>query len=551
MLRLQPSFRESVEASHPQLSMINVHHCIQPIGQRQCIQDRIMQDIMTYAMVWIALSLGLGIAIASYLTISTVVLWIAAVSAFSFVLMMRIAPRRVRMAGLLVAVCMIGMYRESSVPQFPDWLLRRAPGLREVSGTVVSYPDVGEASISFTLAPDDLPGYLVVHWPCHSPLGAVHYGDRAVVRGRTQLPTAFEGFDYPAYLARQNIFASLFADEVGCLDQASRSLWHWGDCLRQRLLQRLRDALPPRLAGMAQSLMLGDRSALAVDIEEAFSRTGLMHLLAVSGLHLGVFLGGAWWGLRRMGLRPRLAYPLVGMLVLLALTVVGPRVSLVRAGWLFAFLALGSVLADCGVILRRWIHPINGLAAAAIAILIIRPGALFDSGFQLTMAATGSILFAFLPSGWGTQCSQALKNSKMWRGYQWVLRLLIVSVAAQAGAAPAIAWHFQAFHPLSILSNLVAVPLAALSLWAGLLSVLISATPLFTKMIVPFALLLRGLQGIVLWLAHVPFVEWSVKPMLGIWLAGCVGFAYLAHYSISLSSRTSNSTSIAPGSSDD
>jgi competence protein ComEC len=281
---------------------------------------------------------------------------------------------------------------------------------------------------------------------------------------------------------------------------------------------------------MAQSLMFGDRSALPESIEDAFSRTGLMHLLAVSGLHLGIFLGGAWWGLRRLGLRPRVAYPLVGALVLLALVVVGPRVSLVRAGLLFAFLALGSVLADCGIILRRWIHPLNGLAAAAMVILLMRPGALVDAGFQLTMAATGSILIAFSPSGWGTRIARNPRLSRAWKGWRWLIRLLVVSAAAQAGAAPVIAWHFEAFHPLSIVVNLVAVPLAGMSLWAGLVSALLSSTPAFAVVVAPFGLLLGWLGGFVGWLAGVPMAEVSVTSGMGIWIGGCVVFITLAAF---------------------
>jgi ComEC/Rec2-related protein len=506
---------------------------------------------MTYAMVWIALSFGMGIGLASAVSLPGRLLWGLMVCALVIALVAYKAPRWFRVTGLLFAVLALGSLRDACDPGFPDWLLRRAPSLSEVTGTVISYPDVGAASISFTLSPVELPGNVVVHWACDRPLGQLHYGEVVCVRGSAQLPTAFDGFDYPAYLARQHIFVTMFADTVERIDCPVNSLWNWGDRLRQRLLLRFREVLSPKLAAMAQSLMFGDRSALPSDTEDAFSRTGLMHLLAVSGLHLGIFLGGAWWGLRRLGLRARFAYPLVGLLVILALVVVGPRVSLVRAGLLFAFLALGSVLADLEVILRRWIHPLNGLAAAAIAILLIRPGALYDAGFQLTMAATGSILIAFSPSGWGTQLSQGDSLGRLWRGWQWMLRLLIVSAAAQAGAAPVIAWHFQAFHLLSILANLVTVPLAALSLWAGLFAVAFTATPLFGIAAVPFAVLMNALEAVVRWLATRPFVEWPVIPELGIWMAGCVSFVYLISYSVSLSSRTSNSTSMDSGSSVD
>jgi ComEC/Rec2-related protein len=485
---------------------------------------------MTYAMVWIALSLGVGVALVSAVALPSKLVWVAMICALVMALAAYRAPRWFRVMGLLIAVVSLGALRDSCNPGFPDWLIRRAPSLCEVTGTVIGYPDVGEASLSFTLAPVDMPGALVVHWSCDQPLGTLHYGDVVCIRGSAQLPRVFDGFDYPAYLARRNIFATMFADTVQRIRSPSGSLWNWGDRLRQRLLLRFREILPLKLAAMAQSLMFGDRSALPPDTEDAFSRTGLMHLLAVSGLHLGIFLGGAWWALRRIGLRPRCAYPLVGALVVLALVVVGPRVSLVRAGLLFAFLALGSVLADCGVILRRWIHPLNGLAAAAITILLMRPGALYDAGFQLTMAATGSILIAFSPSGWGTRLSGDQRLGRLWKGWQWMIRLLIVSAAAQAGAAPVIAWHFKAFHPLSVLVNLIAVPLAALSLWAGLFSVALSATPVFAVAATPFALLLRCLEGVVRQLARLSMVEWTVIPELGIWMAGCVGFVYLAAY---------------------
>ena len=129
---------------------------------------------------------------------------------------------------------------------------------------------------------------------------------------------------------------------------------------------------------------------------------------------------------------------------------------------------------------------------------------------------------------------------RLWKGWQWLLRLIIVSSAAQAGAAPVIAWHFEAFHPLSILVNLVAVPLAGLSLWAGLLSVFLSATPAFAVAAVPFAILLRWLESIVSWLARIPFAELPAPPAIGVWMGGCVGFVYLAFYRESLLSRISD-----------
>ncbi len=500
---------------------------------------------MTYVVTWMALGMALGIGLASAVSIAGQWLWIGAVVCLLAGVFLRRAPRAVRVGLLLTVVVLLGWLRTGSDAGFPEWLLRRAPGLCELTGTVLDAPDLGADSISFTLSPRDLPGDVIVYWDVEAPAGRIHVGDIVCVTGSAQLPEPFDGFDYPAYLARQGIFASFFADEVEIVGAPRPSLWRWGDRLRQRIIARLREALSQPVAAMAQSLIFGDRSALDANAEEAFSRTGLMHLLAVSGLHLGIFLAGAWWGLRRLGLRPRATYPIVGALVLLALTVVGPRVSLVRAGLLFAFLGLGSVLADCGLILRRWIHPLNGLALAAIVILAMRPGALYEAGFQLTMAATASILIAFSPHGWGTRLTRGIREDRMFNRVRgWALRLLVVSAAAQAGAAPVIAWHFQSFHPLAIVVNLVVVPLAGFSLWAGLLALPWTATPLFAYAVIPLALMLRGLRGLVLWLARIPGMALTVTPAFGVWMAGCVLFLVLADYVVASSSRMSNSMSI-------
>jgi ComEC/Rec2-related protein len=482
-------------------------------------------------MVWIALFFMIGIALSPLMPLLGPACWgIAAGLTCVGALGIRFS-RGLGVAALLGAVLMLGILHDSTDNALPAWLIRRAPGIQSVTGTVTTYPNIGEDSISFTLTARDLPAALWVVWDCTDPLGRITVGDAVTVQGLTRLPQAFDDFDYPSYLARRGIFATLFADNVVQTDPVMRhgTLWSWGDRLRQRILTRLRETISPDAAAMAQSLMLGDRSALSQGTEDAFSKTGLMHLLAVSGLHLGIFLAVAWWGLRWLGLRPRYAYPIVGMLVLLALLVVGPRVSLVRAGLLFAFLALGSVLADFGLILRRWIHPLNGLAAAAIVILLLRPSALYDVGFQLTMAATASILIAFSPSGWGRRLID-VHAAGLGRGRAWLLQVLIVSVAAQAGTAPFIAWHFHALHPFSILINPVVVPLAALSLWSGLLAVLLMATPVFSLAVVPFSLLLQALERTVRGVATMPYVELPAAPIMGIWMGGCVAFLFLVAY---------------------
>jgi competence protein ComEC len=478
--------------------------------------------------------------------------WIAAAA-----VALALAPlvRRARGVLLMVTVVVLGILRWPADPSFPEWLLLRAPGLREVTATVVSYPDLGLDRIQFVVQPDRLPGRLLVSLRGNgTDAQTIHYGDRLRLVGTTRLPEAFDGFDYPSYLQRQGIFATMYVEGDGSEWLGSRGgLLRFGDVLRQRLVGVLRQRLSPSEAAVAQSLLFGDRSALDDPLETAFSRTGMMHLLAVSGLHLGILLAGLWFVLRRLGVRPAVSYPLVASAALAFLWLVGPRVSLLRASLLFLFLALGSVLSDLGLVLRRSVRPINGLAAAGLVLLMARPASLLDVGFQLTFAATASLLWIGTLSGWKTMARRLKRVGSPWpfRVLQRGGELILVSLAAQAGAAPVIALHFGAFHPWASLSSLATVPLAAAGLWLGLLAIVASPIPwLGFALARLFGGTLTALSTVVRIWEAAPGVQLLVQANLGWWMAGAVGFlAMLAGYiSRRGGSWTSKSTSMIAGS---
>jgi competence protein ComEC len=146
------------------------------------------------------------------------------------------------------------------------------------------------------------------------------------ITGCGRAPENFDDFDYRGYLARQGIFATMIVDSPAGVQQlgaAGGSVMRLGDRIRQLFLSRIDALLPPEEAALAHGLLFGERGMMPEDAEEAFRRAGLMHLLAVSGLHLGIFLAGLWFLLRSFGLRPRIAYPLVGIAVLFVLWIVG------------------------------------------------------------------------------------------------------------------------------------------------------------------------------------------------------------------------------------
>jgi competence protein ComEC len=482
----------------------------------------------------VAFAVGVGSGTCGQATFRAQVGWaLAAAGLVAAILFAR--HRCVRRASLLLALIALGLLRTTVPSPFPEWLLRRPPFLHEITGTVVSYPSFGERHVTFTVRLDVIPAHVRVTWLQDEGVTTpIRYGDRLRLVGTIRLPEPFSGFDYPAYLARRGVFATMIVEDgegIDCIGRSGNPILVHGDRLRQRLLCYMRDALSPTDAALAQGLLLGDRSALSDEVEDAFRRTGLMHVLAVSGLHLGIVLAGAWFVLRRLGVRPLIAYPMVGVLVLLVLWVVGPRVSLLRATLLFAFLGLGSVLADLGLILRRSIRPMNGLASAAIVLLALHPGELFDAGFQLTFAATAGILVVVSPSfrlKWEPWIEGAAGRTPFRAGVRYALTLILISLAAQAGAAPIVAWHFHAFHPLVGLANLVVIPLVTVALGFGFFATALSGSFMLSLLAVPFAWLLRALSWVVQVLAGFPLTELVASHGFAAWLAALAGFTFLA-----------------------
>ncbi len=458
--------------------------------------------------------------------------------------------RRSFLTGLLISVALLGVVRERTARVPVDVLYRHVAALRSVVGTVVSYPQFGDGYVRFILAPDSTPGRILMTWYADEiPYGAIIYGERLHAVGQVRIPPKFSDFNYRAYLARQGVFAIMRIDKnekVERIGYTGNMLLRMGDMLRQELLGKLDRVLPKEELGLAHGILFGDRTRISDPLAMAFRRTGLMHILAVSGLHLGIFLAGIWFVLRIIGLRAILVYPIVGVAVLIVLVVIGPRVSLTRAALMFAFIGLGSVLVDLRIIMRRWVYPFQSLAAAGIVILALRPESIQDIGFQLSFGATAMILFIFSPElRIMERIRRLLINLPFGRSlFQYALLLFVTSGAAQAGTAPFLAYHLGAFYPLTLLANLIVVPLAAIALWSGLLALVLSSTFLFAYVGVFLAAVLHAIVAVVEWMGGLPFVYLHVPDWMGIWLGGVVIYTLMLASYPRCSSCTSYSTSI-------
>ncbi len=477
-------------------------------------------------MLHLLLALTAGIVAASCFP-APPTLW-AAVGAAGLLAAVALRRSSLRRVVLLVSLAALGALRGGAGQGFPEWLLLRAPGISEVTGTIVSYPSLGVDRIRFVVQPDQLPARILVTWTCPgASAGSVHYGDCVRLSGRTELPGTFDGFDYGRYLERRGIFATMRVEASGLTHiGATSGILRAGDRLRQVLLGSLRERLTPEEFALAQSYVFGDRYALSDETQEAFVQTGLMHILAVSGMHLAILLAGAWWGLRLLHVRPAVSYFFLAVVVLAAVWVIGPWVSFVRSALLFFFVAAGSVFADLGLVLRGSVRPMNALAAAAFVLLLADPEVLFDVGFQLSVAATAGLL-AFAPHrGWPAFPSFPRPISALARAGT---SLLFVSLAAQAGAAPILAFQFKKLQIWTAVTGVVAIPLSGVALWLGMAALLATPLPFLSNVTAQvFGWSLRAFERVVAAAAYVPLSTIPVESAVGIWLAALALLLYFA-----------------------
>ncbi|NIM02288.1 MAG: MBL fold metallo-hydrolase [Acidobacteria bacterium] len=250
------------------------------------------------------------------------------------------------------------------------------------------------------------------------------------------------------------------------------------------IVQRVRDRLQDRLAtlyghneeelGFLSAVLLGQRSARAPDLEARLRASGLAHLLAISGLHVGIVGGFLVSAARRASRSPWLRAAVAGGMLVAFGAVVGGAVPVVRAVAAVLVLLVGEALGREG-------EPLNRLACLVISLGLMLPDRLPTPAFALSFAATAGILIALdgddgaPPQG---QVSAAVR----------------ISCAAYLATAPLSAMHFGQLAPWALVTNLLAVPCLMLLLAGGYASLLLADVPVVVDVTV--VLTRTGFAGI-------------------------------------------------------
>jgi competence protein ComEC len=279
-------------------------------------------------------------------------------------------------------------------------------------------------------------------------------------------------FDYSKYLKNQNIFHEIklkSSNKIVVINDTN--FYYYIHLVKSKLLKSYDlNSFHKENYNLLMALLFGEKTELSKEINTTYTQAGIIHILAISGLHIALIYGIVLW----------LTKPLLKLkkgklyIFLLSLSVLwfyavlaGFSASIVRAAVMFSVVAFAKMI-------NRQSNIYNSLAVSALLLLFYNPNYLFDVGFQLSFAAVLSIVVF-----------QPLVRKYSYSKHLIILKtkeLLLISLVAQIGVLPLTLYYFGQFPMLFLLANLLAIPLSSLILILGL--VLIPFNFMFPKLAV-------------------------------------------------------------------
>jgi len=399
----------------------------------------------------------------------------------------------------------------------------RAPVLQQihfgpVSGRVIGFDRSSSNRLRLWLDRVHMPGLEPQETPARVRVviagaaadGALQPGARVMMRARlTPPPPPVEpsGFDFRRHAWFLGLGAIGFTAEPVVLATADDGAGLPLLRARMALSRAIQAQMPARSGGFAAAILTGDRSAVDPRDLVDLRASNLAHLLAISGLHMGLLTGAIFAALRfglvlvpRLGLRvPVKKIAALGAVTAGAayLALSGASIATQRA-FIMAAVIFAAVLADRPALTLR------AVAISALIVLAWRPYSLLSPGFQMSFAATTALVGVYeAHKKWGWWQAQ---DRRAWPVVRFLLGLAITSAVAGLATAPFAAFHFNVVPRYGLLANMLAVPL---------MGFVVMPAALLTLALAPL-----GLQGVGFWLMHTGIAR--ILDVAG-WVAGLEG----------------------------
>lgn len=285
------------------------------------------------------------------------------------------------------------------------------------------------------------------------------YGDVLKIKGKLEKPIGqknFGEFDYELYLAREKIFTYINIwqekdiQKIG--ENDSNFLVSFSLSARDKIKEITKQTLPPPYNYLLVGMLLGEKSFIPSHLKEIFAEAGIMHILAVSGLHVGIIAMALLALLSMLKLPKKFKLFILILILITYASITGFRPSVLRATIMFILLIGGKLI-------NRSRNLNISLFFAAFLILLLNPLILYDAGFLLSFIVTFFII----------NLSPILQGllSKI---VVWIKNPLAVSTAAWVGIFPLSAYFFSKVSIISIVSNIFIIPLTGIAVILGFIT---------------------------------------------------------------------------------
>lgn len=285
------------------------------------------------------------------------------------------------------------------------------------------------------------------------------YGDVLKIKGKLEKPIGqknFGEFDYELYLAREKIFTYINIwqekdiQKIG--ENDSNFLVSFSLSARDKIKEITKQTLPPPYNYLLVGMLLGEKSFIPSHLKEIFAEAGIMHILAVSGLHVGIIAMALLALLSMLKLPKKFKLFILILILITYASITGFRPSVLRATIMFILLIGGKLI-------NRSRNLNISLFFAAFLILLLNPLILYDAGFLLSFIVTFFII----------NLSPILQGllSKI---VVWIKNPLAVSTAAWVGIFPLSAYFFSKVSIISIISNIFIIPLTGIAVILGFIT---------------------------------------------------------------------------------
>ncbi len=306
-------------------------------------------------------------------------------------------------------------------------------------------------------------GNILLYFKKDGSIPALHYGSQIVFKKTLQEiqnsgnPAAL---DYKRYCLFQNITNQVFLSHNDYIISSSTNknfLKQFLFATRDAALKTMQKNIhSPKELGIAEALLIGYRNDLDKDLVQAYSDTGVVHIIAISGMHIAIIYATLIWFFKffKSSKLKKIIEPIIILAVIWMFTLIaGAAPSIARASVMFTCILVGKFINKNGNIY-------NTLAVSAFILLVYNPFNLWDVGFQLSYAAVLSIVIFFKPINNLIYIQNKLLR-KLWK-------LTSVTLAAQIFAVPIVIYHFHQLPLMFLIGNLIAVPLSGFILYAEL-----------------------------------------------------------------------------------